>query len=77
MRALLLAAATVVSLLPMSPDVAHAHSNPKQYTASVGATRPFVAPTTQRHSRLVFAAAEEDSTLAGFTSGRVPSARTY
>jgi hypothetical protein len=48
--------------------------------AAIAAPRhvgPGHPPPVASHSRLVFAAGEEDSTLHGFTTGKVPDPRTY
>lgn len=39
--------------------------------------RVSVAAPARGHSRLIFAAGEEDSTLSGFTSGKVAASRSY
>lgn len=68
MRGGSLAAAVAAVLLPVSaPAISVAHPRPAVSADSGDAT----------HSRLVFAAGEEDSTLHGFTTGEVPDPRTY
>jgi hypothetical protein len=67
-RSGLLAAVAAAVLLPVSaPSTSAAHPSEALPAPRGGSA----------HSRLVFAAAEEDSTLHGFTTGKVPDPRTY
>ncbi len=71
------AAAAAVFLLPVTTATATPAAGSGRLLPAERTSGPVASRSPAPHSRLVFAAAEEDSTLQGFTSGRVPDPRSY